>query len=455
MDIGVIGLGVMGENLIMNMLDRGHGVSVYNRTVEKTEKFISSFKASDKVKGYRTLEEMVSSLKSPRKILLMVTAGDAVDRLLDALGGFLSPQDVVVDGGNSNYRDTERRCKEKRGKFFFIGCGISGGEEGARKGPSLMPGGHKDGWKLVSEIFSSIAAVSASGSKCCEWIGDEGSGHLAKTVHNGIEYAEMQIIADFYQILRNTHSPKDISSIFQGWGASGTSGFLLEAAQIVLNKKNGTEHMIDEILDASEQKGTGAWTSEEAIRFGVPASIISDSVVARIISGQKELRKELSKVAPAGFVSCSFEIGAEDMRKAFLLCRALSYMQGFNLIREISNAKSWGVSREMLCRVWSNGCIIRSEFLKTLEQICEKEPMEQSKIFLSLAMEGVAPLRKIASYCVNSGVSVPCLLSSLSYYDMIRTESSSGNMIQALRDYFGSHTLVLKTSKERVHINWT
>lgn len=454
MDIGVVGLGVMGENLILNMLDKKYTVSVYNRTTEKTHRFVSSIREKN-IKACETLKELVETLKSPRKILLMVKAGPAIDSLLKDLVPLLTPEDVVIDGGNSNYRDTTRRYKEMSQKLCFIGCGISGGEEGARNGPSMMPGGCKNGWNTVKELLQKISARSPEGLPCCEWIGQEGSGHLVKTVHNGIEYAEMQIIADFYQLLRETHSCKQISEIIGKWKISGTTGYLLDAAQIVLEKKHREMPILDQIVDIGEQKGTGIWTVEESLFFKAPVPSIAAAVSARVFSEKKQTRTRLSDTLPSGGIEKKpFTFSLEEMRKAFLLCRALSYIQGFNLIKKVSDKNNWGISLPELCRVWSNGCIIRSEFLKTLEHVCAHGEMVESNEFMAVAENGIFALRSIVAYSAGAGISVPCISTSLQYYDTIRTGKSSANMIQGLRDVFGAHTLLLDGEIEKRHVNW-
>ncbi|KAH9387159.1 6-phosphogluconate dehydrogenase [Nematocida major] len=456
MDIGLIGLGVMGENLVMNAVSKGYTVCVYNRTVEKTRKFVGEANTPSITAG-ETLPEFVSALKAPRKILLMVKAGAPVDEFLRKLSEHLSPDDIVIDGGNSNYKDTTERCRFANGKFLYVGCGISGGEDGARYGPSIMPGGDRAAWEHIQGILQGISARAEGGGPCCEWIGPEGSGHLVKTVHNGIEYAEMQVISDFYQILRARMEPCEVSAVFKKWQESGTSGFLIESAVQVLEKKSEEKFIIDSIVDASAQKGTGKWTVQEAFEFGVPASVISDAVMARAISSMKGERAELAQKLPAGTSQeADFsEISAEEMRKAFLVCRAVSYIQGFNLIRAISEHNKWDISLKTLCSVWSNGCIIRSEFLGTLAAISESSLLFASSEFLSIARDGIAQLRKIVALSVQGGVSIPCISSVLSHYDAMRAEKSSGNMIQALRDLFGAHTLLLEESPETpVHINW-
>ncbi|KAI5172855.1 6-phosphogluconate dehydrogenase [Nematocida sp. LUAm3] len=452
MDIGVVGLGVMGENLILNAEEKGYSVAVYNRTSSKTEQFISTHSKSS-LKGYKDKNQFIMSLKRPRKILLMIKAGDAVDTFLKEVEEFLEQDDVVIDGGNSNYKDTLRRSKSTEGKFLFLGCGISGGEEGARKGPSLMPGGTKKGWETVSEFLQRIAAISPSGSPCCQWIGPQGSGHLVKTVHNGIEYAEMQIIADIYQILRQTTPPHEIADLLSSW-KDKTSGFLLEITEKVLRKEDSSGKIIDRIVDLAEQKGTGIWTAQEALEVSVSSSIITEAVNSRIISSKKEERVKLSKILPNGSLKDLPLPSSEEIRRLFLLCRALAYIQGFLLIRRVSENNQWNICLKTLCLVWSNGCIIRSEFLERLALICEDTPMESSQEFISIAEEGIEPLRRFVSYAVAKGISIPCISSSLSYYDGIRTEKGSGNLIQALRDFFGAHTLLLEDAPEHVHITW-
>lgn len=460
MDLGVVGLGVMGENLIWNIADKGYSVGVYNRTTAKTERFIARVADGQLIRGFKTLSELVAALRRPRKLLLMVAAGQAVDQLLEQLVPLLDPSDTVIDGGNSNYRDTERRCQSAAGRWQFLGCGISGGEEGARHGPSIMPGGSEAGWAAVAELLQRIAARSPAETPCCEWIGQGGSGHLVKTVHNGIEYAEMQIIADFYQLLRGSLSPLEIAGVFEQWKASGTGGFLLETAQLVLGKRSGdgSGHLIDQIVDVSEQKGTGVWTVEESLSYHAPVPGITSAVLARMVSAQRELRQASARKLPAGEAvaeaAAELPLSPEEMRRAFLLCRALAYLQGFNLIERIAEEKGWGISLPVLCRIWSNGCIIRSEFLGTLAEMCQTRPLVHSEAFVQLAAEGIGPLRRLVSFCVLSGTNAPCLNAALSDYDGLRTAKSSGNMIQALRDFFGAHTLLLEGAAEKVHIKW-
>ncbi|KAI5133529.1 6-phosphogluconate dehydrogenase [Nematocida ausubeli] len=456
MDIGVIGLGVMGENLIENILSRGYTVGIYNRTAHKTHTFIKRL-GTEAARGFESLHEMVSSLKSPRVILIMVKAGEAIDQFMKTLLEQIEPKDVVIDGGNSNYHDTVRRCALYEGKCLFIGCGISGGEEGARNGPSIMPGGHADGWPVVSELLQSISAIGVNNKPCCNWIGASGSGHLVKTVHNGIEYAEMQILSDFYQIFRGELQPDKIRSIFESWRSEGSNGFLIDAAVDILQKKENGQHIIDLIVDTSEQKGTGKWTAIESINENVCAPVIVEAVNARILSGKKSERVLSSGILPSGAdvaESILDVITIDDMRKGFMLCRAISYIQGLNLIKTISGQNTWNISLKLLCEVWSNGCIIRSDFLKTLSRISESEVLFSSAEFIEIANEGIAPLRQIVARAVQMGISIPCITSALSHYDALRTKESSGNMIQALRDYFGAHTLQLSGSSEYVHITW-
>ncbi|OAG29588.1 6-phosphogluconate dehydrogenase [Nematocida displodere] len=456
MDIGVIGVGVMGENLVMNMLDKGHSVAIYNRTHEKTTKLIGqvSSEKQDMAQGCASLEELVKALRQPRKILLMVKAGRVVDAFIEKLRPLLSKDDLIIDGGNSHFNDTTRRCQESAGHHYFIGCGISGGEEGARHGPSLMPGGDVLAWEGALPLFSSIAAVSTSKTPCCEWIGGEGSGHLVKTVHNGIEYAEMQILADMYQVLRGTRDPASIEQMLSGWRDKGTSGFLLEALQTVFKKAHNGQPIIDQIVDEAQQKGTGAWTAEEGLRAGVPIPTISEAVTSRVISSMKQVRTSLGSL-PSGAEASSEGFTEGELMKAFMLCRAISYTQGLNLIKKVSSTNGWGIDLSVLCRVWSNGCIIRSEFLDVLSRMTASEVLESSVDFVLIATDGIAPLRKVVSHAISTGVAVPCLSTSLSYYDALRTEEGPGNLIQALRDFFGAHTLLLKGETEPVHIDWS
>ncbi|OAG30984.1 6-phosphogluconate dehydrogenase [Nematocida sp. ERTm5] len=453
MDIGVVGLGVMGENLIENILTNGYTVSIYNRTTEKTTTFINRLNTTNAI-GCSTLPELVNSLK-PRRVILLMIKADAVDDLLSTLEGLLTPDDIIIDGGNSNYHDTVRRYTLSLGKYLFVGCGISGGEEGARYGPSIMPGGNYTAWPFISGILQSISAKTSDNLPCCDWIGNSGSGHLVKTVHNGIEYAEMQVLADFYQIFRITLSPPEISEIFQEWHNSGTNGFLIDIIIDILLKQQDNQYVIDQIIDVSEQKGTGKWTALESLNKNIPTPVIIEAVNSRILSSMKNIRVYLSNILPSHTVPDNIsDLSYNDIRKGFILCRAISYIQGFNLIKSISDEHNWNISFDKLCRIWSNGCIIRSDFLKTLSNISCSNLLFDSPEFIKIADEGIPVLRRIIIYCINQGIHIPCLISVLNYYDGLRTNNSSGNMIQAMRDYFGAHTLLIKNKDEHIHIHW-
>lgn len=472
MDVGVAGLAVMGQNLALNARDKGYKVSVYNRTGPKTRAFCERHPEPN-MEGFETLESFVSSLKTPRVVLLMVKSGPPVDEFIAKIGPLLAKEDVLVDGGNSHFRDTERRCAEIGGRFNYIGCGISGGEEGARNGPSMMPGGDKEGWAAVEPILMSMAAKTDFGGKerpCCSWIGAGGSGHFVKMVHNGIEYADMQIIADTYQILRHGETSEgDIAELFGAWAAAPeTAGFLLEISEKVSRRResDGT-HTLDLIVDRAEQKGTGRWTAQEALEMGVPSTLITEAVFSRGISNAKERREEFAlrmrEKTPfnAEEAEGSPPPSKEVLQGSLSLAKAIAYLQGFEIIEKASEKHSWALDLEELCRIWSGGCIIRSTFLCTMAKILSEKKrsgcsgFESTSVFARLAKDTVAALRETVKHCVVHGIYAPCLASALTYFDGLCTSRGSGNFIQALRDYFGAHMVQVKGSAGYVHINWS
>lgn len=474
-DIGLIGLAVMGENLALNLEDKGYTVSVYNRVHPDRESVVTRF-VEGRGKGKRfhgtyTIEEFVESVRLPRKIMLMVKAGDPVDELIGQLVPWLSPGDVIIDGGNSDFHDTERRVKmlEEKG-LYFIGAGISGGEEGALHGPSIMPGGSVMAWPLVKDILQSIAAKLDDGSPCCEWIGPGGAGHYVKMVHNGIEYGDMQLIAETYSILkRRTGLNNDgLGDVFEQWNRGELNSFLIEiTARILRYKEANGEYLLDHILDVAGQKGTGKWSVIASLDEGDPLTLVSEAVFARFMSALVEERERASKQYPSGKVGdmktnipLNSE-GIEAVRDALYAAKLISYAQGFSLMRRASDRNGWNLDLGTIAKIWRKGCIIRSVFLERITRAFSKNSSLENLLFDAFFHEkmedALSALRGVIVDCVFNGIPAPCFFAALSYFDNMRTLDSSANMIQAQRDYFGAHTYE-RTDTERgrfFHTDWT
>lgn len=474
-DIGLIGLAVMGENLALNLEDKGYTVSVYNRVHPDRESVVTRF-VEGRGKGKRfhgtyTIEEFVESVRLPRKIMLMVKAGDPVDELIGQLVPWLSPGDVIIDGGNSDFHDTERRVKmlEEKG-LYFIGAGISGGEEGALHGPSIMPGGSVMAWPLVKDILQSIAAKLDDGSPCCEWIGPGGAGHYVKMVHNGIEYGDMQLIAETYSILkRRTGLNNDgLGDVFEQWNRGELNSFLIEiTARILRYKEANGEYLLDHILDVAGQKGTGKWSVIASLDEGDPLTLVSEAVFARFMSALVEERERASKQYPSGRVGdmkTNIPLnneGIEAVRDALYAAKLISYAQGFSLMRRASDRNGWNLDLGTIAKIWRKGCIIRSVFLERITRAFNKNSSLENLLFDAFFHEkmedALSALRGVIVDCVFNGIPAPCFFAGLSYFDNMRTLDSSANMIQAQRDYFGAHTYE-RTDAERgrfFHTDWT
>lgn len=474
-DIGLIGLAVMGENLALNLEDKGYTVSVYNRVHPDRESVVTRF-IEGRGKGKRfhgtyTIEEFVESVRLPRKIMLMVKAGDPVDELIGQLVPWLSPGDVIIDGGNSDFHDTERRVKmlEEKG-LYFIGAGISGGEEGALHGPSIMPGGSVMAWPLVKDILQSIAAKLDDGSPCCEWIGPGGAGHYVKMVHNGIEYGDMQLIAETYSILkRRTGLNNDgLGDVFEQWNRGELNSFLIEiTARILRYKEANGEYLLDHILDVAGQKGTGKWSVIASLDEGDPLTLVSEAVFARFMSALVEERERASKQYPSGRVGdmkTNIPLnneGIEAVRDALYAAKLISYAQGFSLMRRASDRNGWNLDLGTIAKIWRKGCIIRSVFLERITRAFNKNSSLENLLFDAFFHEkmedALSALRGVIVDCVFNGIPAPCFFAGLSYFDNMRTLDSSANMIQAQRDYFGAHTYE-RTDTERgrfFHTDWT
>ena len=465
-DIGLIGLAVMGENLVLNMESKGFTVSVYNRTVLKVDTFINSKAKGKNIFGAHSLEEFVHSLESPRKIMLMIKAGEAVDKTIEELIPFLSPGDIIIDGGNSHYGDTERRTLYVESKgLFYIGTGVSGGEEGALKGPSMMPGGSHEAWEKVKPIFTSICAKTDSGEPCCDWVGKGGAGHFVKMVHNGIEYGDMQLICEVYHFMKNlmNFSAEDIHRVFSEWKSTELDSYLIDiTTDIFTVKDEDGSPLVEKILDSAGQKGTGKWTSVTALDEGVPVTLISEAVFARYLSAMKSERVEASKELSGPYVEFKGETQEyiDRLRKALYCAKIISYAQGFSLMKAVSEKKNWGLDYGNIALMWRGGCIIRSVFLDKIKEAFNKRPdltnLMLDPYFKNEILEGIESLRKVCAVSMLNGISVPSLTAALTYFDGYRSEKLPANLLQAQRDYFGAHTYERTDfpKGKSFHTNW-
>ena len=465
-DIALIGLAVMGENLILNLDSKGFKVACYNRTTSKVDEFINGRAKGTGISGYHDIGEMCKSLKTPRKVMTMVKAGPAVDALIEQIIPHLEPGDIIIDGGNSHYPDTVRRVEYLEGKgLLFMGTGISGGEEGALKGPSIMPGGSESAWPAVKDIFQSIAAKAADGSPCCDWVGKGGSGHFVKMVHNGIEYGDMQLICETYDIMRNilAFDNDKLAEIFGQWNKGQLDSYLIEiTAEIFKQKEDDGRYTVDIIADIAGQKGTGQWTSQSALNAGQPLTLVSEAVFARCLSSMKDQRVNASKVlpGPVELLAKQNDILLADLEKALYMAKIVSYAQGFQLMRAVSEEYKWDLNFGNIALMWNGGCIIRSVFLQKIKDAFTKNPQLENllldEFFTEAAVEGQQALRNVVSIAVQAGIPTPALSAALSYYDGYRTANLPANLLQAQRDYFGAHTYerVDKPRGEFFHTQW-
>jgi len=454
-DTGVIGLAVMGQNLILNINDRGFSVAVYNRTTEKVDDFLNNAAAGrGSITGTYSLEQFCGQLKRPRKILLMVKAGEAVDDFIELLLPFLESGDCIIDGGNSFFKDTVRRYQYLNDKgIIFCGAGISGGEEGARHGPSIMPGGDKRAWPLVKDIFQSICAKTPAGEPCCEWVGDDGAGHFVKMIHNGIEYGDMQLISEAYSLLKNVlgMSYDEMADLFDGWNKSELDSYLVQITGDILRYKDEDGHpLAEKILDSAGQKGTGKWMSASALELGVPITLVTEAVYARMVSAMVDEREKASAAlkdewlsSPEFLSTLSMMLTPDDIRKALLASKIISYAQGFMLMSCASKEYSWSLDLGNIAMLWRGGCIIRSVFLDDIKNAYRRGPSLQN-LLLDDYFRGVitacqSSWRTVVSTAATAGIAVPALSSALSFYDSYRCGRSAANLIQAQRDYFGAH----------------
>lgn len=462
--IGVVGMAVMGRNLALNIESRGYTVSVFNRSREKTEEVIAE-NPGKKLAPYYTVEEFVESLETPRRILLMVKAGEGTDKAIESLKPYLTKGDIIIDGGNTYYHDTIRRNRELSAEGFnFIGTGVSGGEEGALKGPSIMPGGQKEAYDLVAPILEQIAAVAEDGEPCVAYIGADGAGHYVKMVHNGIEYGDMQLIAEAYSLLKHglDLSNEELAKTFSEWNDGELSSYLIDITKDIFTKKDEAgNYLVDVILDEAANKGTGKWTSQSSLDLGEPLSLITESVFARYISSLKEQRVAASKVLTGPQVTpFSGDKGefSEKVRRALYLGKIVSYAQGFSQLRAASDENNWDLKYGEIAKIFRAGCIIRAQFLQKITDAYAENPAIANLLlapyFRKVADDYQQALRDVVAYAVQNGIPVPTFSAAIAYYDSYRSAVLPANLIQAQRDYFGAHTYK-RTDKDGVfHTDW-
>ncbi len=466
-DIGLIGLAVMGENLVMNMESKGFTVAVYNRTVAKVDAFIAGRAAGKNIIGCHTLEELVNSLEKPRKVFLMVKAGEAVDDMIGQLLPLMEPGDIIIDGGNSHFPDTIRRTEYVESKgLLYVGTGVSGGEEGALHGPSLMPGGSPAAWPYIQPIFQAICAKVEDGSPCCDWVGENGAGHFVKMVHNGIEYGDIQLICEVYQFMRDAMcmSNEEMHEAFAAWNETELDSYLIEITKDILAYKdeNG-EYVVDAILDTAGQKGTGKWTAIEALDEGVPLTLIGEAVFARCLSAMKDERVKAAARYPheiPAFTGDKKEM-LEKLRQALYASKIISYTQGYTLMRTAAKTYGWNLNYGGIALMWRGGCIIRSVFLGKIKEAYDKDPELDNLLmddYFADTVKGLIPAwRDVAAAAIQSGIPMPAVSSALAYFDGYTTERLPANLLQAQRDYFGAHTYERLDSPrgQFFHTNWT
>ncbi len=466
-DIGLVGLAVMGENLVLNMESHGFTVAVYNRTVEKVNSFVNGRGKGKKIIGTKSIEELVASLNSPRKIMLMVKAGKPVDDFIELLIPHLDKGDIIIDGGNSHFPDTIRRTKylEEKG-FLFIGTGVSGGEEGALKGPSIMPGGSTAAWPSVKPIFQSIAAKVEDGTPCCDWVGENGAGHFVKMVHNGIEYGDMQLICEAYQIMKDLlgMTYDEMHQVFKEWNEGELNSYLIEITRDILAYKDEDGGaLVEKILDTAGQKGTGKWTVLASLDYGAPLTLIGEAVYGRTLSSQKEERVEASKIlsGPKPKFDGDKKQFVNDLMQALYASKLVSYAQGYVLMKYAAQEFGWKLNNGGIALMWRGGCIIRSVFLGKIKEAFDKNPNLTNLLLDPFFKEKIESSqeawRKVVSTAALNGIWIPALSTALNYFDGFRNGRLPANLLQAQRDYFGAHTYE-RTDKPRgefFHTNWT
>lgn len=466
-DIAVIGLAVMGQNLILNMNDHGFVVVAYNRTVSKVDDFLNREAKGTNVIGAHSLQEMVALLKKPRRVMLMVKAGAAVDEFIEQLLGVLEPRDIIIDGGNSNFEDTIRRTKYVESKgLLYIGTGVSGGEEGARRGPSIMPGGSPAAWQYVKPIFQAIAAKVEDGTPCCDWVGDNGAGHYVKMVHNGIEYGDMQLICEAYHLMRDGlgMTADEMHKVFAEWNEGELNSYLIEITRDILAfKDTDNQPLVDKILDAAGQKGTGKWTVISSQELSVPITLIAEAVYARCVSAMKEARTGASKAlkGPKPLIKTDRAKFVNAIKQALYASKIVSYAQGFMLMRAAAQHYGWNLNFGSIALMWRGGCIIRSIFLGKIKEAFDKNPnltnLMLDPFFKKAISSGQRSWRKVVSTAAKKGIPMPAFSSALAFYDGFRCDRLPHNLLQAMRDYFGAHTYerIDAPRGQFFHTNWT
>jgi 6-phosphogluconate dehydrogenase len=466
-DIGLIGIGVMGENLTLNIENKGFSVTVYDISKEKVEKFIAGRARGKKIQGADSLQEFVQFLTRPRRIMMMVQAGKAVDDVIESLLPFLDKGDIVIDGGNSHFPDTTRRTRYLESKgYYFIGAGVSGGEEGALKGPSIMPGGSDKAWPDIKPIFQAIAAKVDNDTPCCDWIGKEGAGHFVKMVHNGIEYGDMELICEAYFLMKVLLKmvPDEISEIFNQWNKGDLESYLIKITSDILKfKDEDGKPLVDKILDKAGQKGTGKWAVISAMDSGVPLTLISEAVFARMLSAIKDERKRSSKMLNGPMIKYSGkkEDLINELGKALYAAKIISYAQGYQLMKSASEEFGWNLNYGSIALMWRGGCIIRSAFLGKIKEAfdlnSELTNLLLSPFFKEKINDSQNSFRNVVSEAAKNGIPVPAFASALAYYDSYRSETLPANLLQAQRDYFGAHQYerIDKPEGKYFHTNWT
>jgi 6-phosphogluconate dehydrogenase len=466
-DFALIGLAVMGQNLVLNMNDHGYTVAVFNRTVSKVDEFLSREAQGTRVIGAHSLSELVGMLKRPRRVMLLVKAGAAVDEFIAQLAPLLEPGDILIDGGNSLFEDTIRRTAQVEAKgLLYVGTGVSGGEEGARRGPSIMPGGSPAAWPHVKEIFQAVAAKVDDGAPCCDWVGENGAGHYVKMVHNGIEYGDMQLICEAYQLMRAGlgMSADEIHAVFAQWNQGELNSYLIEITRDILAFKDTDGlPLVDKILDTAGQKGTGKWTVVSSQDLGVPVTLIAEAVYARCVSAMKEERVAASKKlkGPRPAIGGDRAKFVEDIRRALYASKIVSYAQGYMLMRAAAQQYRWNLNYGGIALMWRGGCIIRSVFLGKIKEAFDRNPklgnLLLDPFFKQAIKESQRSWRQVIATAVKKGIPVPAFSTALAFYDGFRTERLPANLLQAQRDYFCAHTYerVDRPRGEFVHTNWT
>jgi 6-phosphogluconate dehydrogenase len=463
-DIGLIGLAVMGRNLVLNMARNGYEVAVYNRTTRRMTEFVDGVASTASVTGYEELSGMVAELSSPRIVMLMVQAGDAVDAVIDDLLGLLDEGDIVIDGGNADYVDTERRCDElAEHGILFVGAGVSGGEEGALNGPSIMPGGAPDAWPHVKPILQAIAAVADDGAPCCEWVGRGGAGHFVKMVHNGIEYGDMQVIAEAYSIMQaRGMSNAQMAEAFADWNSGKLESFLIEITSTILATESPDgDAVVDSILDSAGQKGTGRWTAMYGFELGQPVSMIAEAVVARVLSALIDERQQAATIlAGPDRALGADDVSLDDLRDAVYASKVVSYAQGFAMLAAASAEHDWDLDLAQTAAIWRAGCIIRAAFLDDIMSVFADVPEIPSLLladtFAKAVGDAQAGWRRTVGAGVANGIPLPAFSSALAFYDGYRSQRLPANLIQAQRDYFGAHTYerIDRPRGEHFHTDW-